>query len=142
MALIVRSAAPQDEAIVVALWDACDLLVSYSDPRSDFRFAVAGGSSDVLVAEDSEGHIIGSVMVGHDGHRGWLYYVATAHQHRWQGIGRALVHAGEQWLQNRNVPKVHLMVRATNTAVVKFYERLGYEDMPRVLMSKWLNQHR
>jgi ribosomal protein S18 acetylase RimI-like enzyme len=141
MTFRVRNAALEDEAVVIALWDACGLLVSYNDPGSDFRFAATGASSAVLVAEDSHGRIIGSVMVGHDGHRGWLYYVATAAEHRGQGIGRALVQAGEQWLHDRSVPKVQLMVRPTNTAVVTFYERLGYEDMPRVLMSKWLNRH-
>jgi ribosomal protein S18 acetylase RimI-like enzyme len=79
-------------------------------------------------------------MVGHDGHRGWLYYVASAPDHRGQGTGRTMVEAGEQWLRDRNVPKVQLMIRGTNATVVPFYERLGYEDAPRILMSKWLHQ--
>jgi ribosomal protein S18 acetylase RimI-like enzyme len=51
-----------------------------------------------------------------------------------------MVEAGEQWLRDRNVPKVQLMIRGTNATVVPFYERLGYEDAPRILMSKWLHQ--
>jgi ribosomal protein S18 acetylase RimI-like enzyme len=51
-----------------------------------------------------------------------------------------MVEAGEQWLRDRNVAKVQLMVRESNTAVVPFYERLGYEDTPRILMSKWLHR--
>jgi ribosomal protein S18 acetylase RimI-like enzyme len=94
----------------------------------------------VLIAEEVEGRIWGSVMVGHDGHRGWLYYVASAPDHRGQGTGRTMVEAGEQWLRDRNVPKVQLMIRGTNATVVPFYERLGYEDAPRILMSKWLHQ--
>lgn len=136
----IRIATPEDEANVIGLWRTCNLIASYNDPGNDFRSAITGASSAVLVAENEESQIVGSIMVGHDGHRGWLYYVASAPDHRGQGIGRAMVNAGERWLRDRQVPKVQLMVRETNTAVVRFYERLGYEDMPRVLMSKWLNQ--
>lgn len=143
MTMTIRAATAGDEAHVVALWRACDLVAAYNDPGEDFRFAIAGASSAVLVAEDAglaDRRVIGAVMVGHDGHRGWIYYVAAAPDRRGDGIGRAIVEAGEQWLRARRVPKVQLMVRETNTAVVPFYERLGYEDMPRVLMSKWLHQ--
>ncbi len=77
-------------------------------------------------------------MVGHDGHRGWLYYVATHPAARGRGLGRRMVEAGEKWLRDHNVVKVQLLVRETNTAVVGFYDRLGYEVAPRVLMTKWL----
>ena len=140
MSITIRDAVPEDEENVTALWRACGLVAAYNDPGVDFRFAVAGEASAVLVAEDAEGCVTGTVMVGHDGHRGWLYYVASMPECRGQGIGRAIVDAGEQWLRTRQVAKVQLMVRDTNTAVVQFYERLGYEDTPRVLMSKWLNQ--
>ena len=140
MSITIRDAAPEDEESVIGLWRACGLVVAYNDPGADFRFAVRGEASAVLIAEDAEGGVTGTVMVGHDGHRGWLYYVASAPECRGQGIGRAMVHAGEQWLRTRQVAKVQLMVRETNTEVVQFYERLGYDDMPRVLMSKWLSK--
>lgn len=139
MPLTVRSAAPADEPSIVELWRVCDLVAGYNDPTTDFRFAKAGACSDVLVGEDEAGHIIGSVMVGHDGHRGWLYYVATSPYVRGNGIGRQMVEAGEQWLCQRGVVKVQLLVRETNTQVVGFYERLGFEVAPRVIMSKWLS---
>jgi len=130
----IRSATPEDEAAVVALWQACGLTVAYNDPVADFRFAMGKPGSDILVSED----ITGSVMVGHDGHRGWLYYVAVAPSERRRGLGRALVAAAEEWLRQRGVPKVHLMVRETNQAVADFYKRLGYDPMPRLNMQKWL----
>jgi ribosomal protein S18 acetylase RimI-like enzyme len=136
----IREASLEDEAAVTALWDRCNLIANYNDPIADFRFALAGRSSAVLVVEDAEGRITGSVMVGHDGHRGWLYYVATAPESQGQGMGSAIVGAGEQWLRERGVLKVQLIIRETNTAVVRFYEQLGYENMPRVLMSKWLEK--
>jgi len=140
MSLTVKSAAAEDEQAVVALWRACDLVASYNDPVADFRFAKAGPNSDVLVAVDYAGEVAGSVMVGHDGHRGWLYYVAARPASRSEGVGRRVVAAEEHWLRQRGVVKVQLLVRQTNTKVVSFYEHLGFEVAPRVVMSKWLGK--
>ena len=135
----VGPAAAEDEDDVVDLWRACGLVVSYNEPGSDFRMARGGPASDVLVGRDGSGAVVGSVMVGHDGHRGWLYYVAAAPEARGTGIGRAMVAAAEEWLRGRGIAKAQLMVRETNTKVVSFYESLGFEVTPRVLMSKWLD---
>jgi len=77
-------------------------------------------------------------MVGHDGHRGWFYYVATAPQVQRAGLGRTMVQAAEQWLRQRGVVKVQLLIRETNTQVVAYYEHLGFEITPRVVMGKRL----
>ena len=82
MSLTIRSASPADEASVVAPWRECDLIAICNDPAADFRLAKAGPASDVLVAAEEDGTIIGSIMVGHGGHRGWLYYVASAPTYR------------------------------------------------------------
>ena len=140
MILTIRSAAASDEQAIIALWRACGLVVSYNDPAADFHFAKAGSSSDVLVGVDDAGEILGSVMVGHDGHRGWLYYVAAHPASRGAGTGRRMVEAAEDWLRERGVAKVQLLVRETNTQVVSFYEHLGFEVAPRVIMSKWLRE--
>ncbi len=138
MLLTIRPAAAEDEQAVIALWRVCDLVASYNDPAVDFAFARAGACSDVLVGEDESGHIKGSVMVGHDGHRGWLYYVAADPDSRGAGFGRQMVTAAEDWLRERSVLKAQLLVRETNTKVVSFYQHLGFEVAPRVIMGKWL----
>jgi ribosomal protein S18 acetylase RimI-like enzyme len=140
MPLIIRRAAPEDEPDIVELWRTCDLVATYNDPAVDFRFAIAGACSEVLVGEDEAGRISGSIMVGHDGHRGWLYYVACTPHSRGSGIGRQMVQAAEEWLRQRGVVKVQLLVRETNTKVVSFYEHLGFEVTPRTVMGKWLGQ--
>jgi ribosomal protein S18 acetylase RimI-like enzyme len=140
MLLTVKSAVAEDEHAVVALWRECDLVAPYNDPVADFRFAKAGPSSDVLVAVDDTGELAASVMVGHDGHRGWLYYVATRPASRGKGVGRQLMQAAENWLRHRGIVKAQLLVRETNTGVVGFYQRLGFEVAPRVVMSKWLEK--
>lgn len=130
----IRAARVDDETAVVQLWKDCGLTVPHNDPASDFRFALGKPNSDILVMED----LGGSVMVGHDGHRGWLYYLAVRPDRQRQGLGRMLVQAAEQWLAARGVPKVQLMVRETNQAVAAFYQRVGYDPMPRINMQKWL----
>jgi ribosomal protein S18 acetylase RimI-like enzyme len=136
--LSIRCASADDEVDIVALWRSCGLETSYGDLAQDFRFARAKPNSDILVGVSPEGRIVGSVMVGHDGHRGWLYYVATAPDYQLQGIGRQMVGAGEEWLRGRGVVKVMLLVRDTNTQVVDFYNHIGFESIPRFVMQKWL----
>ncbi len=77
MQLAVRSARSDEEEVVAALWRTCDLVSGAKDPVADSRFAQSGMDSDVLVGVDHAGFVRATVMVGHDGHRDWLYYVAT-----------------------------------------------------------------
>ena len=135
----IRPAREEDEAATVALWRACGLVTRYNDPHADFRFARAGAGSEVLVAADAGRRLVGSVMVGHDGHRGWLYYVAVDPGRRARRIGRALVGAAEAWLCRRGVRKAQLMVRRSNAKVVAFYDRLGFEEAEVVVMQRWLD---
>lgn len=116
------------------------LVTSYNDPAEDFRFARGKSNSDVLVGIHEGGNLVGSVMVGHDGHRGWIYYVAADPNYRRHGIGRRMTEAAEQWLKDHKIVKVMLLVRKTNTQVVDFYKRLDFEIIPRVIMQKWLNK--
>jgi ribosomal protein S18 acetylase RimI-like enzyme len=136
--LKIRAANPENESAIVDLWRACGLVTSYNNPAADFAFAKAGACSEILVGEDN-GVIRASVMVGHDGHRGWLYYVASDPHSRGAGFGRQIVEAGENWLRQRGVAKVQLLVRETNASVVAFYEHLGFEVTPRVVLAKWLS---
>lgn len=140
MNLTIRTATPDDEIAVTALWRACGLVVSYNDPAADFRFALGGPASDILVGVEADSRVIGAVMVGHDGHRGWLYYVAADPTVRGKGVGRQMVSAAEDWLRRRGVVKVQLLVRETNTQVIGFYDHLGYEETPRVIVAKWLDR--
>jgi ribosomal protein S18 acetylase RimI-like enzyme len=128
-----------DEGAVVALWQAAGLLVNpLNDPREDIRFCRESGHGELLVGEDG-GSIVATVMVGHDGHRGWVYYLATAPERRRRGLGRRMMASAERWLTQRGVPKVELIVRDSNTRVIGFYQRLGYVFEPRALLAKRLD---
>lgn len=132
-----RAANPGDEDAVVALWRECGLVIPANDPVGDFRLALGRIGSEIFVAVEA-GAILGSAMVGHDGHRGWIYYLATAPAARGRGIARGLVAAAEAWLVERGVPKVQLLVRNTNAGVIGYYETLGFDVRPVSLMQKVL----
>jgi ribosomal protein S18 acetylase RimI-like enzyme len=127
-----------DAVDTIALWQACGLTRPWNDPHADFALALANPTSTVLLARNGDG-LIGSVMVGFDGHRGWIYYLAVAPQRQRGGIGRALVAAAEAWLAERNAPKVQLMVREGNAAALGFYARLGYTPQGAVTLGRFLN---
>lgn len=122
----------------VALWHSSGLSRPWNDPHTDLIRAMSGPSSTVLATTDKHGALQGTVMVGHDGHRGWIYYLAVAHERRRQGLGRVLVRASEGWLRARGVPKLNLMVRAANSDVLAFYDALGYADGEVVVLGKFL----
>ena len=90
-----------------------------------------------LVAVD-DGKVIGTIMAGYDGHRGWLYCVAVATQHRRCGIGSALVREAEIRLRALGCHKINLQIRLSNLPVQAFYDRLGYATEDRVSMGKRL----
>jgi ribosomal protein S18 acetylase RimI-like enzyme len=120
---------------VVELWKTCELTRPWNDPYVDIADARAGDTSTVLVAR-LEGRVAATVMAGHDGHRGWLYYVAVAPEQRSTGLGRTAVVAAEAWLVARGAREIRLMVRATNTDVLDFYGRLGYVDQECTVLGR------
>ena len=126
-----------DAVDAAALWRAVGLTRPWNDPDADFTRALEGATSSILGARE-DGQLIGTVMVGHDGHRGWVYYLAVAPSHQRQGVGTGLMAAAEHWLGERGAVKVQLMVRDTNNEMVSFYERLGYDDANVTVMARWL----
>jgi ribosomal protein S18 acetylase RimI-like enzyme len=126
-----------DIEAVVALWDSCGLLRPWNDPRRDIALARAAADADVLVGR-LDGAIVAAAMVGFDGHRGWIYYLAVEPDTQRSGRGRTMMAACETWLQARGAPKVLAMVRTSNAAVLGFYEALGFADQETVVMGKWL----
>ncbi len=138
--LTIRDASGQDKEAVIALWRACDLTRPWNDPDNDFGFALGKPSSHILIAflpdQDSA---IGTVMVGHDGHRGWFYYLAVSPEQQGQGFGKELLQAAEDWLLSKGVWKAHLMVRTGNEKVIRFYESLGYNVSETLVMERWID---
>lgn len=125
MSVVIRAYRPGDEDAVVALWEEAELTRPWNDPRRDIARKLTVQPELFLVAEDA-GEVVGTVMAGYDGHRGWLYYLASAVDRRGEGLGRSLVGEAEERLRAMGCPKVQLMVRPDNAAARSFYTHLGY----------------
>ena len=123
---------------VIALWQRCGLTRPWNDPRADIALARQGSNATVLLGRDGDA-IVASVLVGHDGHRGWVYYVAVDPDCRHKGYGRVIMDAAEHWLRARGIEKLQLMVRPDNGQVQAFYRSLGYSEQERIIYAKWLD---
>ncbi|MDT3718581.1 GNAT family acetyltransferase [Pseudomonas oryzihabitans] len=133
----IRPFQPADTEAVVSLWQTCGLTRPWNDPYRDIERKLAEQPELFLVGE-VDGTLMASAMVGNDGHRGWLYYLAVAPAHRRQGHARRLMETAERLLIERGCPKLHLMVRRENTAVAGFYAALGYTEVEAVTLGKRL----
>ena len=114
-----------DEAAVIALWEACGLTRSWNDPRKDIERKRRVQREWFLVGTQGDA-VIASIMIGYDGHRGWINYLAVAPGERLHGHARTLMREAERLLAAVGCPKINLQVRSSNTAVVEFYKRIGY----------------
>jgi ribosomal protein S18 acetylase RimI-like enzyme len=127
-----------DKPAVIALWTA---LLSDGTPHNDPATAIRkklAVERDLLLVADVEGEVVGTVMGGYDGHRGWVYSVAVDPRYQKRGIGATLVRGIETALVERGCLKVNLQVRSSNSGVIAFYEKLGYAVEARVSMGKRL----
>ena len=126
-----------DEAALVALWNECGLTRPWNDPHKDIARKLGVQPEWFLVGTEGD-ELMASVMAGYDGHRGWVNYLAVAPEHRGLGHAKRLMEHVEWLLLSAGVPKINLLVRATNPDVVEFYRRLGYAQDEAVCLGKRL----
>ena len=93
---------------------------------------------ELLLVGEVEGTLVGAMIAGFDGVRGWIYHLAIAPEYRRRGFATQLVRAAEDGLRRPGCPKVNLQVRAVNHEVVAFYRSIGYEIEERVSMGRRL----
>ncbi len=138
--LIVSDMVDDDLESVVALWQVCGLTRPWNNPYSDIAFARSQVNSTVLVGRfEQDGEIVASAMAGHDGHRGWTYYLSVSPNHQAKGLGQAMMKAVEDWHLAQGIWKSQLMVRTGNEKVIKFYEALGYNVSATQLLERWID---
>ncbi len=133
----IRAYKPNDEASVIALWQECGLTRPWNDPRRDIARKLTEQPELFLVGE-IEQTVMATAMVGFDGHRGWVYYLAVSAEHRQRAHGKALMQEAERLLIERGCPKLNLLVRSSNADIIAFYRGLGYEQDDVVSMGKRL----
>lgn len=135
---VIRSFEVADEEAVVGVWDASGLTHPNNDPHKDIARKMKVNPELFLVGE-LDGQIVGTVMVGYDGHRGWINYLGVTPQHQGHGYGQALMAEAERLLRERGCPKINLQVRGTNTKVIAFYEKIGFALDHTVSLGKRLD---
>ncbi len=133
----IRTYAAADHDAVIALWEKCDLRRPQNDPRKDIVRKLKVNPEFFLVAE-ADGRIVGSVMAGYEGHRGWINYLGVDPTHQRGGLGRQLMAEAERVLRAAGCPKINLQVRPDNKAAVAFYERLGFAVEGAISLGKRL----
>jgi ribosomal protein S18 acetylase RimI-like enzyme len=122
---VLRQYQQHDRAALVSLWFRCGLTRPWNDPYRDIDRKLTRDAPNLLVLEDG-GQLVGSVMVGYEGHRGWVNYLAVHPGHQRHGLGRLLMDEAERRLRELGCPKVSLQIRTSNEAAVEFYRRIGY----------------
>ena len=131
-----------DEPAVIALWQACGLTRSWNDPHRDIARKLGVQAPWFVVGElpgaDGAPAVVASAMAGHDGHRGWVNFLAVHPERRRLGLASALMAHLEAALMAAGCPKLNLQIRQDNDAVVGFYQALGYAVDPVVSMGKRL----
>ena len=139
MNLQIKEATLENAGEIIKIWNECSLIAPWNSPNDDIANALLNTTSTILLL-CNEDCIIGTVMVGYDGHRGWIYYLAVAKEFQKMGFGKTLIFEAEKWLKANDVPKVHLMIRHSNDAVKQFYETCNYMESDIIMMEKWLNK--
>jgi ribosomal protein S18 acetylase RimI-like enzyme len=137
--LTVTSIEDADLPEVIGLWQRAGLVREWNDPAGDIALARRERNATILLGRESGGALVASLLVGHDGHRGWVYYVSVDPEHRFKNYGRDIMTAAEDWLRARGIMKLQLMVRGDNAKVHAFYQSLGYYDQQRTTFAKWLD---
>lgn len=134
-----RLATNNDQKAATQIWHDAGLTRPHNDPDLDFSFAVKSPASEVVLAEEN-GQIVGTCMVGHDGHRGSIYYLAVTPDQQAKGLGKQLMQQAEDYLLGKGVWKINLFVRHGNEKVLNFYNKQGYEPIEAASLAKVIDR--
>ena len=124
---------------MIALWRESGLTVPWNDPHKDIRRKFSVQPDLFLVGVDGT-RIVAAMMVGYEGHRGSIFYLAVAPDLQGKGLGRQMVEEAEKRLKALGCPKLNLLVRSSNQSVIEFYKRLGFSVDDVVNLGKRLEK--
>jgi ribosomal protein S18 acetylase RimI-like enzyme len=128
-----------DEETVIRLWQDCNLVVPWNDPRKDIERKIIF-QEDLFLVGIVEGRLVATVMAGYEGHRGWINYLAVSPDLQRKGLGRQMVQEAEKRLRVFGCPKINLQIRKTNSAAIDFYKSLGFSEDDVLSMGKRLEK--
>ena len=125
----------------IQLWQG---VFGYTDARNDPQLAIdkkVAVNDDLFFVALENDRVIGTIMAGYDGHRGWLYSLAVSPDFRKQGTGTHLVQQAEQALIKLGCHKINLQTLESNQEVLQFYQKCGYQVEPRINMGKTIPEN-
>ena len=137
MTLEITMYKPEFQDQVVDLWKKCNLVTPQNDPVEDIK-KKTDFQPELFLVGFLEGKVVGSIMVGYEGHRGWINYLAVLPEYQKRGYGRKLVKRAVEALTTLGCQKVNLQVRETNLYVIDFYKHLGFKDDHVISLGKRL----
>ncbi|HXI57492.1 MAG TPA: GNAT family acetyltransferase [Polyangia bacterium] len=135
----IRSFQDTDEPQIIHLWERCGLVRPWNDPARDIA-RKRRMQRELFLVGTSDGAIVASAMVGYDGHRGWVNYLAVEPSRRRQGWARALMVEAERRLRDLGCAKINLQIRRDNLEAIAFYERIGFAEDAVVSFGKRLER--
>ena len=138
MTIEIRPYQESDEVSVVQIWTDCELVAPWNDPHRDCQRKLKVQSEMFLVG-CINGQIVSTVMIGYEGHRGWINYLAVHPDYQGAGIGKRMMEEAEIILGKSGCPKINLQVRSTNLNVIEFYKKIGYKTDDVVSLGKRLS---
>ena len=129
----------EDEPAVINLWTRCGLVRPHNDPRKDIH-RKSKVKPDMFLVGLIEGKLVATVMVGYEGHRGWINYLAVCPEHQKMGFGKQMMNEAERLLRSEGCPKINLQVRTSNAEVLAFYRAIGFVQDDVVSLGKRLER--
>jgi ribosomal protein S18 acetylase RimI-like enzyme len=135
--MIIRPFQTPDEDAVIQLWIQCGLVVPHNNPKRDIERKRKVNPEWFLVGE-MDGQVVSTCMIGYEGHRGWINYLAVRPDLQRHGLGKQIMEHAEKLLLDAGCAKINLQIRSTNQEVIRFYESIGYSQDPVVSMGKRL----
>ena len=133
----IRPYRARDQTAVVNLWERCGLVVPHNDPLRDIESKQQVNPEWFLVGELA-GQVVATCMVGYEGHRGWINYLAVSPDCRRSCIATQMMQRAEEILSDVGCPKINLQIRESNRDVMAFYKHLGYANDRVVSLGKRL----
>jgi ribosomal protein S18 acetylase RimI-like enzyme len=137
--MIVKPYSSQNMDDVIDLWNRCNLLRSWNDPKKDIKRKLKV-NPELFLLGFIDNKLIATVVGGYDGHRGWINYLAVDPAYMQRGFGKQILEAVEEKIRALGCPKINIQVRTDNKDILKFYESNGYKMDKVVSMGKRLEE--
>ena len=138
--MVIREMTIRDYDQVVGLWQSSEGVgLSDADSREGVARFLERNPGLSFVARDGQ-HLVGVVLCGHDGRRGYIHHLAVSKSHRRQGLGRALVERCLSALRRDGIDKCHLFVFAANGDAITFWKNVGWTERVELIMMSQYTQ--